>query len=93
VKHLEPVANLAWVKRQLEKGKKMGGVNVQDKYAIPEIANKLPFAFVHKIVLEKQRLQENSEGAITVMMSVQGCYDCAWLSLTALLTVTRNLWL
>jgi hypothetical protein len=22
-----------------------------------------------------------------------GCYDCAWLSLTALLTVTYNLWL
>jgi hypothetical protein len=22
-----------------------------------------------------------------------GCYDCAWLSLTALSTVTRNLWL
>jgi hypothetical protein len=21
------------------------------------------------------------------------CYDCAWLSLTALSTVTRNLWL
>jgi hypothetical protein len=24
---------------------------------------------------------------------VPGCYDCAWLSLTALSTVTRNLWL
>jgi hypothetical protein len=72
VKHLEPVADLAWVKRQLEKRKKMGGVNVQDKYAILEIANKLPFAFMHKIVLEEQRLQENSEGAITVMMSGQG---------------------
>jgi hypothetical protein len=23
----------------------------------------------------------------------QKCYDCAWLSLTALSTVTRNLWL
>jgi hypothetical protein len=60
------------VRRQLEKGKRFGGVNVQDKYAILEIANKLPFPFVHKIVLEEQRLQENSEGAITVMMSVQG---------------------
>jgi hypothetical protein len=47
----------------------LGAVNVQDKYAILEIANKL-FPFVHKIVLEEQRLQENSKGAITVMMSV-----------------------
>jgi hypothetical protein len=54
VKQLEPVADLAWVKRQLEKGKKIGGVHVQDKYAILEIANKLPFAFVHKIVLRNK---------------------------------------
>jgi hypothetical protein len=60
------------VRRQLEKEKRLGAVNVQDKYAILEIANKLPFPFVHKIVLEEQRSQENSEGAITVMMSVQG---------------------
>jgi hypothetical protein len=60
------------VRRRLEKGKRLGAVNVHDKYAILEIANKLPFPFVHKIVLEEQRLQENSEGAIKVMMSVQG---------------------
>jgi hypothetical protein len=43
------------VRRQLEKGKRLGAVNVQDKYAILEIANKLPFPFVHKIVLEEQK--------------------------------------
>jgi hypothetical protein len=53
VKHLEAVADIAWVRRQLKKGKRLGAVNVQDKYAILEIANKLSFPFVHKIVLEE----------------------------------------
>jgi hypothetical protein len=56
VRHLEPVADLAWVKRQILKGRTMGGVNVNDKYAILEIANELPFPFVHKVVVEEQRL-------------------------------------
>jgi hypothetical protein len=72
VRHLEPVADLAWVKRQILKGRTMGGVNVSDKYAVLEIANKLPFPFVHKVVVEEQWLQEDCEGAITVMMAVQG---------------------
>jgi hypothetical protein len=72
VRHLEPVADLAWVKRQILKGRTMGGVNVNDKYAVLEIANKLPFPFVHKVVVEEQRLQEDCEGAITVMMAIQG---------------------
>jgi hypothetical protein len=73
VRHLEPVADLAWVKRQILKGRTMGGVNVNyDKYAVLEIASKLPFPFVHKVVVEEQRLQKDCEGAITVMMAVQG---------------------
>jgi hypothetical protein len=72
VKHLEPVADLAWVRRQIQKGRTLGGVKVNDKYAVLEIANKLPFAFVHKVLLEEQRLQAGCEGAITVMMSVEG---------------------
>jgi hypothetical protein len=72
VRHLEPVADLAWVKRRILKGRTMEGKNVNDKYVVLEIANKLPFSFVHKVVVEEQRLQEDCEGAITVMMAVQG---------------------
>jgi hypothetical protein len=72
VRQLEPVADLAWVKRQILKGRTMGGVNVNDKYAVLEIANKLPFPFIHKVIVEEQRLQEYYEGAITLMMAVQG---------------------
>jgi hypothetical protein len=37
------------------------------------------------------RFKRHENGNYFVMKAL--CYDCAWLSLTALSTVTRNLWL
>jgi hypothetical protein len=41
----------------------------------------------------KQIFVELPEKAFPLRKEKAECYDCAWLSLTALSTVTRNLWL
>jgi hypothetical protein len=47
-----------------------------------------------QLIPELTGLMQESKHTMTVSEPVQPwCYDCAWLSLTALSTVTRNLWL
>jgi hypothetical protein len=53
-------------------GEKVGGGECPGQVRHSGDCEQASFPFVHKIVLEEQRLQENSEGAITVMMSIQG---------------------
>jgi hypothetical protein len=53
-------------------------------------------ASIENAVLETDRAnarQRSSWPAIRTGSRKGKCYDCAWLSLTALSTVTRNLWL
>jgi hypothetical protein len=50
-------------------------------------------------VLWKVGMMDSAQGPVSSVeeafahLREEGCYDCAWLSLTALSTVTRNLWL
>jgi hypothetical protein len=57
----------------------------------PELHNPPPFDLADGIVPDLLDYQIGDPDVLVFLKT--GCYDCAWLSLTALSTVTRNLWL
>jgi hypothetical protein len=61
--------------------------------ALPMAPLALPVGPLLPVALPESPVGFSLPVALPALLAVALCYDCAWLSLTALSTVTCNLWL
>jgi hypothetical protein len=73
VKDLLPAADRIWVRKTMTKGRELGTeVSVRKKYAELDLMKRLPFVYLHKVVLAEQIVRGSEDVVICMGMSTQG---------------------
>ena len=72
VEETKALANLDWVKRQIKRGRELVGGKEADRYAALDLADKLPFPFLHRVMVPQQIREGSGEVPIVFMMTTRG---------------------